>query len=418
MSERQNGLDERKSGVVDLDLMRNMNKALLLNLIRREGPISRAEIAKRTRLSRSTVSNLIASLLEDNLIQEVGAGESQGGRPPILLTFNDQAGLIVGVDLATNHLLVIVTDLEARILTVSESDFAVSVGPAAGLKQVIEQVRETVRQGGFDFARVSGVGVAVPGPLDYATGMVVSPPIMPGWSGFPIRSHLRTAFGVPVYVDNDANLAAMSELWRGAGQGCQHLAYIKLETGIGCGLIIGGEIYRGNTGSAGEIGHLMLDENGPICKCGSVGCLEAIAGIPAIVQRAEAAILAGRPTSLVTGGGNRLTMRRLIEAARQGDALSRELFRDAGQSIGVAVADLINLINPALVIVGGSLSEVGDILLDPIRQTVQTRALKASVEQTRIVQGQIGREATAIGAAMLVLQEIFRGPDVDFSPHL
>lgn len=401
----------RKATAADPALMRELNRSILLNLIRQEGVISRAEIAKRTHLSRSTVSNIISALLEEGLVRETGAGESQGGRRPILVNFNYQAGSVVGLDIAANHLLAVVTDLDARIRAIVEESFSVSEGPEVGLRRAVELARETARRAGADFSRVVGLGLGVPGPLNFGTGTVVAPPIMPGWDGVPLRVRLQETLGIPVYVDNDANLAALGEHWLGAGRGVDDFVYVKAEMGVGCGLVLHGEIYRGQIGSAGEIGHLVIDEEGAPCKCGSFGCLETVAGGHAIVQQAEAAVREGRPTALAAAAANGgLDIHKIISAAQGGDAVSKGLFRQAGRHIGVAVASLVNVLNPGLVIIGGTMSQVGEDLMEPIRRIVQERALRVAVHSTRIVQGELGAEATALGAVTLVLQEAFRSP--------
>ena len=352
-------------------------------------------------------------------MRESGAGESQGGRRPIMVHFNYQAGSVVGVDLAANRIMVVVTDLDARIRATSEEEFSVSEGPEAGLRRAIDLTRETVQRAGVDFARVVGLGVGVPGPLNFGTGTVVAPPIMPGWDGVPLRLRLEQTLGIPVYVDNDANLAALGEHWRGAGRGFDDFVYVKMELGIGCGLVLHGELYRGQIGSAGEIGHLVIDEEGPACKCGSAGCLEAVAGAQAILQQAEASLQGGRQSMLTAAWRNGgLAIQDVVAAARHGDDLSRELFQQAGRHVGVAVASLVNVLNPGLIIVGGTVSQVGEDLLGPIVQTVRDRALRAASRGVRVVPGELGREATALGAVTLVLQEAYRSPGLSIRTRL
>ncbi len=400
----------------DPSLMRDFNKALVLNLIRQQGTISRADIAKRTNLSRSTVSNIVTDLLAANLVQESGTGQSQGGRRPILIEFNYQAGYVVGIELGATHLFVVVTDLEPKIIVELERDFELTIGPEAGLSRVAELAQQALAQAEVSLEQVVGMGLGVPGPVHHATGTVAFPPIMPGWHGFPMRARLEEELGVTVYADNDANLGALGEWAHGAGQGVDNLAYIKVGTGIGCGLIIGGEIYRGQSGSAGEIGHITIDENGPPCRCGNYGCLESMAAGPAIAHRAQLAIKAGQETTLVkTKSVGEITAADVSRAASQGDPLSLQLFHEAGRHIGVALAGLINLFNPKLVIIGGGMAQAGDILLEPIRRSVQSHGLRIAVESCQIVQAQLGREATALGAVTVVLEKMFRSPELSLA---
>ncbi len=395
-------------------LIRELNRTSILNLVRQERTISRTDIAQRTHLSRSTVSTIVNELLEQGWLVESGTGESQGGRRPILLGFNYQAGYILSIDAGATHLLSLVTDLDAQPIAEAERPFDVSVGPELGLAQMVAVGREALTQSGLEAGQLLGIGAGVPGPLDYAKGTIVSPPLMPVWHGTPVRDHLQQAFNVPLYLDNDANLGALGERHYGAGQGVDNLAYIKVATGIGCGLIIDGQVYHGQTGSAGEIGHVMIDKDGPPCKCGSYGCLEAMAGGPAIAQRAKLSIQAGQPTALTQIDSlDGLTAKDVCRAAREGDALARQLYADAGRLIGVAVADMINLFNPGQVIVGGGVSQAGELILESLRETVTERSVRAAIENTDIVQSALGRRSTALGGIALVLQEVFRSP-VDY----
>lgn len=392
-------------------LIRELNRTLILNLVRQERTISRTGIAQHTCLSRSTVSTIVNELLEEGWLLESGTGKSQGGRRPILLGFNYQRGHILSIDAGATHLLSLVTDLDARIIAEVEHLFDVSVGPETGLAEMVAIGREALAQSGISARQLLGVGAGVPGPLDYARGTIVSPPLMPGWSGTPVRDYLQEAFGGSLYLDNDANLGALGEWHYGAGKGVDNLAYVKVATGIGCGLIIDGQVYHGQTGSAGEIGHVMIDKDGPPCKCGSYGCLEAMAGGPAIAQRARLSIEVGQPTVLkAIKPIDRLTAKDVCQAAQQGDALSRQLYADAGRLIGIAVADMINLLNLGQVIIGGGVSQAGELILESLRETVAERSVRAALENTEIVQAALGGRSTALGGVALVLQETFRSP--------
>ncbi|MDY7039483.1 MAG: ROK family transcriptional regulator [Chloroflexota bacterium] len=400
----------------DPSVMRDFNKSLVLDLIYRQGNVSRAGIAKRTHLSRSTVSNIVTELLAANLVQESGAGQSQGGRRPILIEFNYQAGHVVGVELGATHIFVVVTDLRPKIIVELEQDFDLTVGPEAGLDQIAALSRQALAQAEVNPERLVGMGLGVPGPVNHATGTVSFPPIMPGWHGFPLLARLEDELGVTVHLDNDANLGALGEWAHGAGRAVDNLAYIKIGTGIGCGLIIGGEIYRGQSGSAGEIGHTTIDGNGPPCRCGNYGCLESMAAGPAIAHRAQLAIKAGQRTILTNVKSvEEITPADVARAAFQGDPLSLQLFHEAGRHIGVALAGLINLFNPKLVIIGGGVGQAGDILLEPVRRSVQSHGLRIAVESCQIVQAQLGREATALGAVTLVLEKMFRRPELSLA---
>lgn len=397
----------------DLSKMREFNKVLVLNVIRQAGRISRAAIAQRTRMSRSTVSSIINELLEADLVREVGTGRSRsrGGRRPILLEFNSQAAYVVGVDLGATGMLVLLTDLEARPVVRLEEAFSVDEGPDVGIDRIVHLIDAAVAQAGLEMEQICGVGTGIPGPLEFSTGKTIFPPIMPGWHGTPIRSRLQERLGKPVHVDNDANLGAIGEYWWGAGQGIRNLAFLKVATGIGCGLILDGEVYRGEVGSAGEIGHTVIEEDGPPCRCGSAGCLEALAAAPAILQAAREA-----DAALARRDG--LTLVQLIEEARDGHEVARRVFAHAGRRIGTALTSLVNLLNPGIIIIGGRVAQAGPLLLEPLRETVHRRALPVAMQRTRIVESKLGSEAIAIGAVTTVLQDLFSGPDlaVPYSP--
>jgi glucokinase-like ROK family protein len=399
----------QQEAVYSPNFVRELNKTRVLNVIREGRLISRADIAKQTRLSRSTVSAIVDQLLATELIRERGVGVSRGGRRPILLEFNPRAGFVVGLDMGAAHLMVVVADLDARLLVTLEEPFAIAIGPETGLSKVAQMVEAALEQAAIPGGRVFGLGVAVPGPVDYAAGTVVSPPIMPGWDRAPIRDRLQDRLNVPVFLDNDANLGALGEYTYGAGKNVPNLAYIKAATGVGCGLIVEGHIYRGQRGYAGEIGHLTIDENGPPCRCGSFGCLESMASAEAVVRRAEAAVQAGQKTSLRETQGQ-LTLAAIAHAAHAGDALSQQLFEEAGRHIGVALAGLVNLLNPGLVIIGFGVDEARDLLLDPVQRTVEARTMNGAAADARIMPGQLGRQAIAIGAVALVLQHTFQSP--------
>lgn len=395
--------------------MRELNKALVLNVVRQERTISRADIAQRTHLSRTTVSTIVSQLIDEGWLIEIGTGQSKGGRRPILLSLDYGAGYVMGIGAGATHLIALVTDLDAHVLAEAERPFATAEGPETGIAAIVSIGQEVLTQSGVDPSHLVGVGVGVPGPVDHGRGATISPPIMPGWSGVPVRDRLKQQFhGVPVYLENDANLGALGELHYGAGQDIDNLAFIKVATGVGCGIIIGGQIYHGHTGAAGEIGHITIDEDGPPCKCGSYGCLEAMVGGMAIARRALTALQAGRQTTLAqTSLGNGLTARDVSRAAAEGDSLSRQLLWDAGRLLGIAVADLINLLNPARVIIGGGVSQAGELILNPLRETAQQRSMRAAIGGTDIVQASLGRRSTALGAVALVLEETFRSPAHD-----
>lgn len=385
--------------------VRNINKHAALDLIRfTPGGISRAELANRLDISRAAVTAIINDLLASEVVREVEARTSRGGRPPIILEINPERGWVVGIDMGASHLSMIVTDLSARVTEEIEVPFNINAGPTACLAQADQLLKDILIKAGLSIKDILAVGIGVPGPILAEAGTVIAPPIMPGWDRFPIRATLEKLWNVPVSLNNDAELGALGEWAYGAGRGELDMAYIKVGTGIGAGLLVEGQIYRGATGSAGEIGHLTVDENGPLCNCGNYGCLEALAGGQAIARQAREAVLSNKRTILSSmGPAEQLTAKEVALAARKGDLVAQRIITNAGQHLGVAIAGLVNLFNPGLVVVGGGVAQIGDLFLQPIRDTVQKRSLPIAARNVKITTAVLGRRSSSMGAAVQAL---------------
>jgi len=362
------------------------------------------EIARRMALSRAAVTAIVNDLLANGTIREAESRTGRSGRPPIVLEINPARGFVVGIDFGATHLALILADMSARIVEEVEVELNIALGPKACLAEADRLLREMLVKAGLGFESVFAIGVGVPGPIVAEAGMVLSPPIMPGWDRYPIRDALEKKWNCPVSLNNDAELGALGEWAAGAGRGERNLAYIKVGTGIGAGIFIDGQIYRGVTGSAGEIGHVTIDENGPLCTCGNQGCLEAIAGGRAIAQQAQDAVVEGKRTLLESVKPvDSITAREVASIARRGDLLAQQILARAGRHIGNAIAGLVNLFNPSMVIIGGGVAQTGDLLLDPMRQAVQKRSLPASAHAVRITTAVLGRRASSMGAVIQAL---------------
>jgi predicted NBD/HSP70 family sugar kinase len=375
--------------------MRSQNAALVLQLIWRERQISRAEIARQTGLSPSTVGAIVGELDAAGLVREIGAGTSRGGRPPVLVGFRDDAYLLVGVELGATHVSSVLTDLRGNVRCFRDRRVAVRDQPAAALAAARELADECLAAERVSKRRLLGLGVAVPSPVHPARPGKLSSLLMPAWRDVDVQEDLSTAFGLPVFVDNDANLGALAERFWGEGVGGEDLAYIKIGTGVGSGHIIRGELYRGVGGTAGEIGHVAIDPAGPECVCGLRGCLATLIGSAALLARARKRWGARK---------RRPTIADIVTGARDGDPVARGLVDEVGRDLGIVVAGLLNVINPAVVVLGGELTAVGDLLLDPLRATIRRRALSTSVAETRIVSSRLGERAIPVGAATMVLE--------------
>ena len=385
------------------------HRRLVLDLIHesRDGT-TRAEIARSLELSRSAVSGLVDDLLHTGLVRELDKRQTRAGRKPIGLEINASAGQIVGLDVGATHIRAILADIAGRPLAELSTSFDVKVGPEKTLAEVRRLVERLMRDGESSLARVRSIGLGVPGPVISEQGMVLAAPIMPGWTEYPIRRALEDTWERPVVVHNDANLGALGEWTYGAGRRCPNLVFVKVGTGIGMGMILGGRLHEGQVGAAGEIGHLTLVENGPLCSCGNRGCLEALAGGGAIARQARELVRQGQRTHLSTLASiDRLSARDVAEAAAQGDHLAQQLFAQAGDYIGIALAGVMNMLNPGVVVIGGGVAQSGDLLLEPIRAQIRKRSLQAGVLTSQVTSASLGLRSSALGAVAAALSLCF-----------
>ena len=382
---------------------------LVLEYIWRRKQVSRAEIARRLGISRSTVSEIVSSLLETKLICEGADGPSRGGRRPILLEFQDAAAVIVGVEMGASHVSVALTDLRGRVLAWRNRDHPVRTDPTGTMALVVDLIEECLAEWDGSRTALLGIGVAVPSPVDPRYPDRLSKVVLPSWQGHSGMERLRERYAVPVFVDNDANLGAVAEQWWGGGRGIEDFTYIKVATGIGAGYVIRGEVYPGATSVAGEIGHMAIDPEGEPCVCGNRGCLATLVGTPALVARARE-LLDEYPDSVLHQGD--VTITAIEDAALADDPLGLHLAREAGHYLGIAIAGVLNLMNPAAVILGGGLSRLDERLLVPLRETVLTRTLVNSVAATAIRTSELGPRAIAIGAATRVLDAALAEPEL------
>jgi glucokinase-like ROK family protein len=386
-------------------IIKNLNKHAVLDLIRfTPGGISRAELAQRMDLSRAAMTAIVNDLLESDVIRETESRGGQSGRPPIILEVKSTRGHVLGIDMGASHLSIILTDFGSQVIDEIEVPFRVADGPEICVNQANALMEELLKKNRLTLKDISALGIGVPGPIASDAGMVFAPPIMPGWDGYPIQASLEEKWGFPVSLNNDAELGALGEWAYGVGRGENYLAYIKVGTGVGSGLLLNGQIYRGATGSAGEIGHLTIEENGPQCDCGNFGCLEALAGGKAIARQGQEAIKKGQRTLLSSMGPiESLTARDVASAARRGDLVSQKIIANAGRYLGIAIAGLVNLFNPRTIVVGGGVAQIGDLLLQPIRDAVSQRSLRASARTVKINTAVLRRRSSGMGAIVQAL---------------
>ena len=383
---------------------------LVLDEIRLGRSRSRPELVERTGLGRAIVSQRLGELIERGLVVEGDPGPSTGGRPPRQLRFNARAGHLLVADLGATSIDVALTTLDGQILGHRDEPASIEAGPEACLARVEELFDQLVGTTHGVPGGLWGIGIAVPGPVEFATGRPISPPIMPGWDGYPIRERLSGRHRAPVWVDNDVNVLALGEWRSGVAAGHDDVVVVKIGTGIGAGIISAGRLHRGAQGSAGDVGHIQVsDDPSVICRCGNVGCLEALAGGAAIARAGEAEAREGRTDRLATAldQRGRVTAEDVARAASSGDPVAVALLAAAGGRIGAMLASVVNFFNPSLIVVGGGVANSPDVLLAAIRDTVFRRSLPLATRDLLIQRSSLGGLAGVIGAASMVVDELF-----------
>jgi predicted NBD/HSP70 family sugar kinase len=372
--------------------LRERNRLLVIDALRRRGRASRSELARLTGLSRTTVGSVVSELQGTGLVveHELGSPQPGRGRPPVLLRLDAAAGVAVGISFDHDEVWVALGDLSATVLGEARCEIDVDHSASDAIDLAVRMVHDLRRSLGVAPSRIVGAGVGLPGPIDRRTGAIGSELILPGWAGLDLQEELTERLGLHVELDNDANLGALAEATFGAGRGLTDVLYMMLGAGVGAGLVLGGRIHRGAAGLAGEIGHVQVQVDGAVCRCGSRGCLETVVG-----ELALRALL--RPYL-----GDDVTSRDLIELVDAGDLRARRVVNDAGRAVGRVLADLCNGFNPEAIVVGGQLSEA-EPLLSGIRETIDRYALPGVAQAVKVLPAQLGDQAEVIGALALVI---------------
>lgn len=388
--------------------------AAVLDLVRSGTARTRPEIGRRSGLGRTVVTQRVNQLTERGLLEEGPLGPSSGGRAPRELRFRARAGLVLAAELGATSIAVGIADLAGQVLAEHEEPADIALGPDHILGRVEELFDDLLAgvRSDEDSAELAvwGVGIGLPGPVEFATGKPSAPPIMPGWDGYPVRDRLTARFDAPVWVDNEVNAMALGELRAGSAKGQQDILYVKIGTGIGAGLVSGGKLHRGSQGCAGDIGHAAVaDEAEVVCRCGNTGCLEAYAGGAALARDGLAAARQGRSEILadVLARTGTVTAADISHAAQSGDRVSVELLTRAGRLIGSLLATLVSFYNPALVIIGGGVAGAGDLLLAAVRESVYRRSLPLATRELRITRSTLSDRAGLVGATFMVIDELF-----------
>ncbi|GLB68057.1 ROK family transcriptional regulator [Arthrobacter mangrovi] len=366
----------------------------IFQLLRDGRPRTRSELAQLTGLARSTVASRVEALRKLGYIAPFGGAASTGGRPPSLFALNPSARVVVGADLGATHALVSLSDLAGEVLVEEREALNIADGPERVLDWLASAIRRLLERAGRAPEDLGAIGIGLPGPVEHETGRPINPPIMPGWDRADVPAMVQRYFNVPVLVDNDVNIMALGEQ-AAAWPEVRDLMFIKVATGIGAGIISSGQLQRGAQGTAGDLGHVRVPRGGDVlCRCGNTGCLEALAGGPAL-----AAVLAGE-------GREAETSQDVIDLVRAGDLQAIHVVRQAGRDIGDVVATCVNLVNPSVIAIGGSLAQAGEHLLAGIREVVYRRSLPLATEHLRIVPSVAGQRAGVLGAASMAISHV------------
>ncbi len=375
------------------------------------GLLSRSDLAILLGVSRASITSIVNNLIDRGILIEVGLGQSAGGRRPLLLDINGAVGYVAGVDIGATSVDIALADFRGEILRRYCEPADVNDDPDKVLDRVCSILESLMIENGSSQRPLVAAGIGVPGPVQFSKGVLIAPPLMPRWEGYPIREFIQDRFPlVEAVVDNDVNIMAKGEQMAGAGQGIDNFLFVKVGTGIGCGIISSGAIYRGSDGCAGDIGHICVDYNGPICRCGNPGCLEFMAAGPAIAQAGKAAALAGESEFLaqrMRSNEGELSAGDVGDAAARGDRRANEIIRESGLRIGAVLAGLVNFYNPRVIFIGGGISKIGYQFLSSMRQATLRRATALSTRQLRIEYSELGDDAGVIGAIWLALEHIF-----------
>jgi N-acetylglucosamine repressor len=392
--------------------VRRSNRATIFRAIRALGPIARIDLARQTSLNPGTVTNIVDELLDAGLIGETGQRISRVGRRPVSLEVNPTARYAIGIDIARDAISGAIVDLAGHQhchLHEAAGPWltgeAVLVAACAMIERLLADFPEARR------AALVGIGVGGVGPLSLRSGRFLAPPSFGSWQDLDLVSHIGGRFGLPTYVDNNGNTSALAELWFGAGQGVDNFVFLSLGTGVGGGLVLDGEIYRGEHDIAGELGHLSIDANGPRCACGNYGCLELYASVPRVLAAARAALATGEPSAIRAQmrPGEELSLATLIAAVRDGDPLAVRVLADATRALAAGLVTIINSFDPRLVLLGRELASAGELLLDPVRAEVRRRVFPVLRDTVRIETTTLA-DAPTVGAATLALQGFFAAP--------
>jgi glucokinase-like ROK family protein len=390
----------------------HQTEAALLHTIYANDKVSRIDLAKKTGSSAASITATTQRLIAKGMVVETGQGSTHFGRKPVLLSVRDDAAYLVGVDLGSFFLRVLIADLNGHIVYKKQTETHLSEGRDRVLKRTFDAIHQAITESGVPRRALRGIGMGHSAVIDSGRGVVVSLP-RPGqmreWKNLPLRDMLEKEFALPCLLEDSVKAIAIAEKHFGLGKDLHDFIYVDVGMGIGAGIFVGGNLYRGSGGSAGEFGHITVDERGPLCCCGSNGCLEAMASGSAIIQSVRVAIEKGvdsKVREMANGALDQITIEHIAQAANQNDSLAFRVLDEAISHIGVALADVVNLLNPSFVIFGGGVFRAAPLLLEALKRPLKQRALEKSANEVQLKVSALGSEAGALGAARLISERI------------
>lgn len=393
-------------------LIKELNRALVVNTILNFGPISRTKISDITSLGLSTVSNIVADLIKKDFIYETGEEESSGGRRPILLEFNCNDRFVLGIKIGLDGIVIGLTNMKSQILDKVFTSSPVNQGEVTIFKVLIKAIQDLISNNKINRDKVIGCGIGVSGFVHQKEGVLISSKIL-GWREIRFKELLEEKYNFPVFVDKDVNTLTLAEKRFGVGEKLKNFICITIGKGIGAGIVIDGSIYHGTYGGAGDFGHIVIDKDGPLCYCGKRGCLEVFSSDQFIIDKTKEAVKSGKTTLLKAflkeeEGLDSISVDMTLRAAREGDVIAKNIFQEVGRNLGIGVVNLISLFDPELIAVGGEGAKAGELIFHPIREVVINNFPQK--KEIEIVPLQLGEDGWLIGAAELVLSEVFKNP--------
>ena len=396
----------------DQALVREINLSVIMNCLRQHAPISRAALADMTGLNKTTVSSLVKELIDHQFVHEVGLDSAHVGRPSMLLELNPRAGFIVSGEIGVDYISVIRANFAAEIVWRHQEGIRQSLGQQAIIKRVLDLLHQSIESGDGARGNLLGLALGVPGLVDLDSGKLLFAPNLK-WEDVPLRDILSREFGAPVFVDNEANMAALGEHFFWVAQGYNEVLFISVGVGLGGGIVQGGRLLRGASGFAGEFGHMTIEVGGEPCNCGNRGCWETLVSQSALFRRIRHAVEGGQPSvleNMVKGDWSQLSVPMVVDAAYAGDQVALGAFEQIGHYLGVGIASLVNAFNPDLVVLGGILSLAGEFLLPIIKTELHQHALRWNVDTVQIALSRHGLDACVMGGMATVYQAILAQP--------